>query len=111
MHPYIGAGGVFRLTVNACEGIKALYKSDRAEIIWKDADIARIKTVATTEIAHGTDLAAAPHLRPDRCSRRHGVAFLFLSASLSSSLDQTLQALHSRSIIRIVLLDCRRAGY
>ena len=32
-----------KLTVNPCEGIKALYSADRAAIIWTDADIAAIK--------------------------------------------------------------------
>jgi integrase len=52
-----------RLAGNPCEGIKTLYTSDRAELIWRDADIARIKPHCTVEIAHGIDLAAATGLR------------------------------------------------
>jgi len=52
-----------KLTVNPCEGIKALYVSNRAEIIWTDANIARIKQFCAPEIAHVIDLAAATGLR------------------------------------------------
>jgi integrase len=52
-----------KLAGNPCEGIKALWSSDRAEIIWTDADIARIKQACTPEIAHAIDLAAATGLR------------------------------------------------
>jgi integrase len=52
-----------KLTVNPCEGIKALYSSDRSEIIWTDADLARIKPHCTPEIADATDLAAGTGLR------------------------------------------------
>jgi integrase len=52
-----------KLTVNPCEGIKALYSADRSAIIWTDADIVRIKQSCTAEIAHAIDLAAATGLR------------------------------------------------
>jgi integrase len=52
-----------KLTVNPCEGIKALCASNRAGIIWTDADIARIEQCCTPEIAHGIDLAATTGLR------------------------------------------------
>jgi integrase len=48
-----------KLTVNPCEGIKALYSADRSAIIWTDADIARIKQ----EVGHAIDLAALTGLR------------------------------------------------
>ena len=52
-----------KLTVNPCEGIKALYSADRAEIIWTDADIARIKAVGSSELGHAIDLASTTGLR------------------------------------------------
>ncbi len=52
-----------KLTVNPCEGIKALYSADRAAIIWTDADIARIKQTGTAEVGHAIDLAALTGLR------------------------------------------------
>jgi integrase len=52
-----------KLTINPCEGIKALYASDRAELIWTDADIARIKQANSAEVGHVIDLAAASGLR------------------------------------------------
>ena len=52
-----------KLAGNPCEGIKALYSSDRAEIIWTDSDIARIKQAASPEVGHAIDLAAATGLR------------------------------------------------
>jgi integrase len=52
-----------KLVTNPCEGIKALYKSDRADKIWTDADIARIKAACPTDVAHAIDLAAATGLR------------------------------------------------
>jgi integrase len=52
-----------KLSVNPCEGIKALYVSDRAEIVWTDADITRIKQFAAPEITDPIDLAAATDLR------------------------------------------------
>ena len=50
---------------NPCEGIKALYSSDRSDIIWTDADIIRIKQFCTAEVVHAIDLAAATGLRRD----------------------------------------------
>jgi integrase len=52
-----------KLTVNPCEGIKALYCADRAAIIWTDADIARIKQAVLSEVGHAIDLAALTGLR------------------------------------------------
>jgi integrase len=52
-----------KLTSNPCLGIKALYSSDRAEIIWTEADITRIKQTCPPELAHVVDLAAATGLR------------------------------------------------
>jgi integrase len=52
-----------KLAGNPCTGIKALYASNRAEIIWTAADVARIKPFCTAEIAHGIDLAATTGLR------------------------------------------------
>jgi integrase len=54
-----------KLAVNPCEGIKALYSSDRSEIIWTDADIARIKQHCLPEMADAIDLAALTGLRRD----------------------------------------------
>lgn len=52
-----------KLASNPCEGIKALYSSDRAEIIWLDADIASVKQAGTAELGHAIDLAAMTGLR------------------------------------------------
>jgi integrase len=52
-----------KLTVNPCEGIKALYSSDRSAMIWTDADLAAIKKVATPEVADAVDLAVMTGLR------------------------------------------------
>jgi integrase len=52
-----------KLASNPCEGIKQLYSGDRSEIIWTDADIARIKHTCSPEIANAVDLAAHTGLR------------------------------------------------
>jgi integrase len=52
-----------KLAGNPCEGIKALYSGDRAEIIWTDSDIATLKKSCSAEIAHAVDLAACTGLR------------------------------------------------
>jgi integrase len=52
-----------KLSANSCEGIKRLYSSNRSEIIWTEADIARVKRVCTAEIWHAVDLAAHTGLR------------------------------------------------
>ena len=52
-----------KLAFNPCDGIKALYTSDRAEIIWTDADIALIKQFTSPEVGHAVDLAATTGLR------------------------------------------------
>ena len=52
-----------KLAGNPCKGFKALYVSNRAEMIWNDSDIARIKQFCPPEIAHAIDLAAATGLR------------------------------------------------
>jgi integrase len=48
---------------NPCEGIKNLYKNDRSEIIWTDADLAQIKSVCSEELAFAFDLGALTGLR------------------------------------------------
>jgi integrase len=48
---------------NPCEGIKQLYSGDRSEIIWTEADIARLKQTCSAEIAHAVDLASHTGLR------------------------------------------------
>lgn len=48
---------------NPCEGIKHLYENDRAEIIWTEQDITRIKTTCSVEIASAIDLAGHTGLR------------------------------------------------
>jgi integrase len=52
-----------RIAGNPCEGIRQLYSVDRSEIIWTDADIARLKISCSPEIAHAVDLAACTGLR------------------------------------------------
>lgn len=53
-----------KIATNPCEGIKQLYSTDRAEIIWTEADIGQLRAVASPEIMHAVDLAAATGLRP-----------------------------------------------
>jgi len=48
---------------NPCEGIKHLYNNDRSEIIWTDADVARIKKTCSSEIANAVDLGGHTGLR------------------------------------------------
>lgn len=52
-----------RIGANPCEGIKQLYSSDRSEIIWTEADIARLKAHCPLEIAQAVDLASHTGLR------------------------------------------------
>ena len=52
-----------RLASNPCLGMKSLYRSDRADLIWTDADIATLKRHCSPEIAHAVDLAAHTGLR------------------------------------------------
>ena len=52
-----------KIASNPCEGIKQLYSSDRAEIIWTDSDIADLKKTCPVEVAHAVDLASHTGLR------------------------------------------------
>jgi integrase len=66
-----------RIAGNPCEGIKALYSGDRAEIIWTDSDIAQLRKAGGShkvkgklvelpcppEVMHAADLAAHTGLR------------------------------------------------
>ncbi len=52
-----------KLSTNPCEGIKTLYRNDRAEIIWTDADLAAFKEVASPEVWWAVNLAAHTGLR------------------------------------------------
>ena len=52
-----------KIASNPCEGIKQLYSGDRSEIIWTDADIAKLKKTCSSEVAHAVDLAAHTGLR------------------------------------------------
>lgn len=52
-----------KIAGNPCEGIRQLYGADRSDIIWTEADIARLKATSSPEIAHAVDLAAHTGLR------------------------------------------------
>ena len=52
-----------KVASNPCEGIKQLYKSDRSEIIWTDADITTLKKTCSTDVAVAVELAAHTGLR------------------------------------------------
>jgi integrase len=52
-----------KIAGNPCDGIKRLYKGDRSEIIWTDADISEFKAACSLELAHAVDLAAHTGLR------------------------------------------------
>ena len=48
---------------NPAEGIKHMYSSSRADVIWSDADIATLKAACSPEVGHAVDLAAHTGLR------------------------------------------------
>ena len=53
-----------KLASNPCTGIKKLYEgSNRADIIWLDADIAALKAAGSPEIGFAVELAAHTGLR------------------------------------------------
>jgi integrase len=52
-----------KIAANPCEGIKQLYRVDRSETIWTDADIAQLKATCSLEIGHAVGLAAHTGLR------------------------------------------------
>jgi integrase len=52
-----------KIARNPCEGIKQLYRKNRSEIIWTDADIAEVKNSCSVDLAHAVDLAACSGLR------------------------------------------------
>lgn len=58
-----GVDPLGKLSSNPCDGIKRIYKSDRSEIIWTDADIERVKLTTSTEVGWAVDLAAHTGLR------------------------------------------------
>jgi integrase len=53
-----------RIAGNPCHGIKRLYcGNSRADIIWTETDIARLKEVTSAEVGHAVDLATHTGLR------------------------------------------------
>lgn len=58
-----------KVRANPCEGIKALYKNDRSEIIWTEADLSAIKAVASPSVWQGINLAAHTGLRAEDLRR------------------------------------------
>lgn len=58
-----------KISANPCEGIKGLYKNDRSEIIWAEADLASIKAVASPSVWQGINLAAHTGLRAEDLRR------------------------------------------
>lgn len=52
-----------KIAYNPCEGIRHLYKGDRSEIIWTNADIAQLKQSCSPEVAQAVDLASHTGLR------------------------------------------------
>lgn len=51
------------LGANPCEGVKQLYKNSRADIIWTDDDLTRVKAQCSEEVRWAVDLAAHTGLR------------------------------------------------
>lgn len=52
-----------KISANPCEGIKQLYSTERAAIIWTDEDIKQIKLTCSKEIGLAVDLASLTGLR------------------------------------------------
>jgi len=52
-----------KIAANPCEGIKQLYRVNRSEVIWTDADIAQLKHTCSVEISFAVDLASHTGLR------------------------------------------------
>ena len=52
-----------KIGTNPCAGIKRLYSASRADIVWTDADIERLKAATSIEVAHAVDLASHTGLR------------------------------------------------
>lgn len=52
-----------QLSTNPCEGVPNLYKNNRAEIIWTQADMDALRKVASKEVMWAADLAALTGLR------------------------------------------------
>lgn len=50
-------------TVNPVEGIERLHRADRSDIIWTDADLAKLCAVASPQVQHAVRLAAETGLR------------------------------------------------
>lgn len=52
-----------KISTNPCERIKGIYKNDRSDIIWTDADLAAFKKVARPDVWQAVALAAHTGLR------------------------------------------------
>lgn len=52
-----------KLSVNACEGIRTVYRNDRADVIWTQADLESFRAVASPEVWWAVSLAACTGLR------------------------------------------------
>ena len=52
-----------KIAGNPCEGVKQLYRANRSEIIWTDADISQLKQTCSMEIAQAVDVASYTGLR------------------------------------------------
>lgn len=57
------------LSVNACEGIKSLYKTDRSDVIWTDDDLAALKAAASPEVWRGALMASLTGFRAEDLRR------------------------------------------
>jgi integrase len=88
-----------RIAGNPCEGIKHLYKNDRSEIIWTDADVTHIKRTCSAEVANAVDLACHTGLRLSdliRVAWSHvGDDAIVLTTGKSSHRREAIIPLHS----------------
>lgn len=55
------------LTINACNGIGALYDNDRSDIIWEPADVRKLELVASPQLMWAARLAMLTGLRQADC--------------------------------------------
>ncbi len=58
-----------KIAANPCEGIKSIYRGDRSELIWSDADLEAFRKVARPDVWWGVNLAAHTGLRSDDLRR------------------------------------------
>ena len=88
-----------KISANPCEGIKGIYKNDRSDIIWTDADLERFKAVARPDVWNGVPWPPTRASAPPICTACAGRTLVRTPSTFRPARAEARRLPPSRSIL------------